>query len=292
MGEHYLPYTLTTHGHPLVIGLVGGSRSGKSHLLTTMISAIEDRALAPYQIHAEPVDFIRHENFRRQFTRPLLQGRQALEGTREGLVEYADALLVRSPTGVRPVVFFDVAGEDLLETSLTARFLLGASALIFVVDPAVALGALALGERLPREAVAHAADQTFETVLTRRGAANGTYLDVPAAVVVNKADRLRFEPPVDRWLRQELDGTVDAERIRAESRDVYAFLHQHSAQTWMEPFRRCRRCTLHFVSATGGEAVNQRFPRGVFPRRVLAPLVALFAMTGVLAGPGVDEVGV
>jgi hypothetical protein len=79
--------------------------------------------------------------------------------------------------------------------------------------------------------------------------------------------------------------------MAAESRAAYAFLYQRGALAWLQPFHECRRCTLHFVSATGAEPRDGVYPRGVRPRRVLEPLVALLAMTGILAGPESGKVG-
>jgi len=92
-------------------------------------------------------------------------------------------------------------------------------------------------------------------------------------------------------MRRRSDGKVDVVSIRAESRDAFALLHEHGAGSWLQPYYRCRKCTLHFASATGGEVVDSRYPRGARPSRVLEPLIALFAMTGVIGGPGMDEVG-
>ena len=47
-------------------------------------------------------------------------------------------------------------------------------------------------------------------------------------------------------------------------------------------------------SATGGDGAEQNtvYPRGVRPRRVIRPLAAMLAMTGVLTGPEADRVGI
>src|SRR5262249_21210518 len=94
---------------------------------------------------------------------------------------------------------------------------------------------------------------------------------------------VRFQSPVDTWLYADAD-RFDPAAVVDESRDAYAFLHRRGAQAGLRPYDKCRKCTLHFVSAPGGAATEGRFPRGVRPRRVLAPLISLFAMTGVLRG--------
>jgi hypothetical protein len=86
---------------------------------------------------------------------------------------------------------------------------------------------------------------------------------------------------------------LDAGEFLRESADVYAFLYEKGAAAWTRPYHDCAKATLHVASPTGG--AGQRggvYPRGVTPRRVLRPLVAMLAMTGVLTGSEAEKVGV
>jgi len=290
--EHHLPAALASYGEGLVIGIIGATRSGKSHLLAAMMYEIDRLGLQPHGLSAAPLDATGHNRYFRDLVRPFVTQGQQLGRTdpQESVSSYTDSLLVTSSTGTKPVTFFDVAGGDLQQSGRTTRFLAGAGALLFVVNPSMALGAQTADDPSPEAGERAPNDKAFATVLSRlRHPASPRFLDIPAAVVVTKSDRLRFESPVDTWLRMRSESTVDAVLIRAESRDVYAFLRHHGADAWLAPFHECRKCTLHFVSATGGEARGGRYQRGVRPTRVLAPLVALLAMTGVLAGG--EEVG-
>jgi hypothetical protein len=120
---------------------------------------------------------------------------------------------------------------------------------------------------------------------------------VSAAIILNKADIVRFQEPVDRWLRYEgsasTNGKLDWVEFLRESADVYAYLDANAALAMAAPYAVCDKATLHVASPTGvadtGDAV---YPRGVKPRRVLRPLVAMLAMTGVLTGPEAEKVGV
>src|ERR1019366_6683299 len=103
-------------------------------------------------------------------------------------------------------------------------------------------------------------------------------------------DKLRFEPIVGRWLTQPSgSGRIDPARVRAESRDIFAFLYERNAMWSLVPFDTFRRCTLHAVSATGSNAPESEQPgnttgpppaytRPLRSRRVLEPLVAILAM--------------
>ncbi|MEO3813187.1 hypothetical protein ABGB17_29650 [Sphaerisporangium sp. B11E5] len=284
---HYLPVLYGRYRKPLVIGLVGASRTGKTHLLAAMMGEIEAGGLGGHGLTAVPLDMIRHRRFYRQFVQPLYRGQRLGFTPPTDLPEFVDALVVSrtGETGGHPVAFFDISGEQLAKVGRGERFLAAADGLIFVVDPEQAL-------RLPglAEDVGALGDLAFSNVLDQLYRQE-TLLDVPAVIVVSKSDRLRFMRPADRWLAAATPGHLDAELIRMESRDVYAFLHQHGAQGWLLPAARCRRATLHFASATGGRSTDERFPRGVRPQRVLNPLIAMLAMTGVIDGPEAKEVG-
>jgi hypothetical protein len=283
--EHYLPATYADYGDPLVVGLVGAPHSGKTHLLTAMIRQAYLNGLASYGITVAALDFRRHKHFREQFVQPFEQG-GALAGTDTGLVEAADILLLRGPTGQRPVVFFDVSGEDLESTDArnrAARFLLTVNAVMFVH---------ASEDQLESgQSSAASENRSFDLAIERL---HGRRL--PVALTVTKSDRLRYVPPADRWLYRGDERVVDAARIRAESRDVYSYLHHTGAGASLRPFEAFQRCTLHFASASGGDAVpvdatKKYFPRGFHPTRVLEPLVSILAMTGVIPGQEAEKVG-
>jgi hypothetical protein len=73
-------------------------------------------------------------------------------------------------------------------------------------------------------------------------------------------------------------------------------MHEKGALALARPYRLCDKATLHIASPTGGacdgEGDGSVYPRGVTPRRVLRPLVAMLAMTGVLTGPEAGRVGI
>ncbi|AQZ65201.1 unnamed protein product [[Actinomadura] parvosata subsp. kistnae] len=268
--EHHLPYTYVRHGRPLVIGLVGGPETGKTHLLASMIGAIEQGGLRPYGLTTDAVDIERHAEYVNSYVRPLLVERVALNRTtHRATAEPVDALLVNDGQHTTAVAFFDIAGELLRSATHEAtRFVPAIGGLLFVIDAATKS--------------ARMGDESFRAVLDRLPKTGGR-LDIPAAIAVTKSDAVRFQAPVDTWLYAEPD-RLDPAAVLRESRDVYAYLHRRGAQAWLSPYDKCRKCTLHFVSATGAAATEGRYRRGVRPRRVLEPLISLFAMTGVLRG--------
>jgi hypothetical protein len=285
IGPHYLPADYGRFGSPVVLGFVGLTKSGKSHLLASMVGAIVAHELEKTcGIQASPLDQAWHRRYMDAWVSPLLKQRKVLPGTREDRVaEFADAFIMKRPDGQEQVVaLFDVAGGDLARLNETKEFLWIANGLFFVIDP----------ERLSAQ---WAEDETFSNVLdiVRKGARQ----PVSAAIVLNKADMVRFEEPVDRWLRYEgsasKSGALDWVEFLRESADVYAYLDAKNARAMAAPYEVCDRATLHVASPTGGaDTGDDIYPRGVKPRRVLRPLVAMLAMTGVLTGPEAEKVGV
>ncbi|MER6672765.1 hypothetical protein [Streptomyces sp. NPDC000983] len=281
---HYVPVPYLTNGRPLTVAMIGASGSGKSHLLTQMVAEVIDGGLKPYGVKWQSVNHADHSQFVRERVARLRQGRQLEATGQTSFAEFVEALLLTGADGqVRPVAFFDLGGEDLLRTDSLLRFLLGVDALVFVVDPLLALRMPQLDEpRRQARLTVTGSDPAFDTVLDRLPHSGG-YLNVASALVVGKADLLRFEPPVDRWLTDDASDTVfDPRLLQEESRDAYAFLSRHAGPGWLRPFDSALRCTLHFASATGGSAQDNTFPHGVRSRRVLGPLVSVLAMCGML----------
>ncbi|MFJ8634404.1 hypothetical protein [Streptomyces sp. NPDC093568] len=291
---HYIPVPYLTYGRPLTVAMVGQSSTGKSHLLTQMIAAITDGGLEPFGLKWQSVNPEQHARFVRDRVQPLRNG-EVLDHTpglgMDDFARFVESLLITDPRGqVRPVAFFDLGGEDLVRTDAALRFLLGVDALVFVVDPALALPLPQLDHARERWGVEvnRDGDLAFGTVLDRLPK-NGGYVDVPSAMVLGKADLLRFQPPVDRWLTRPPATSVDPALVREESRDLYGLLRRHAGQAWLRPFDALRRCTLHIASATGGQEDQGRYPAGAGPRRVLEPLLSLFAMHGLIQLPGGAE---
>jgi hypothetical protein len=282
-GEHHLPIDYGKHGRPVIIGFIGLTKSGKSHLLSAMLGEIEKGELEDYGIKANPIDIAMHKNFLHERVYPFIKQDIVLPATKEGVLSFADAFLITTEDGSeRPVALFDVAGAELTKADKTKQFLNVVDGLIFVVDP----------DQLDGHGLG---DEAFDTVLNVLRNAGLLPDKVSAAIVLNKVDMVRFEDPIATWLRSE-SKQVDAGEILRESADVYAYLESRGAQAWTRPFRECAKATLHVASPAGGappsEGAGGKYPRGVTPRRVLQPLVALLAMTEVLTGEQAERVGI
>lgn len=279
---HLLPYRYGDYGSPVVIGVIAGGLAGKTHLLAAMIGTlIREAGLGRLQLRLDPLDFRIHAQYEQAVIRPFLQERRVLPITRRGQVEFTDALRVHNPATGRShaIAFFDVGGEQ-LQNYRENTFLSAVNALLFVVD-----AAQLTARRRDR---AGPADPVFDSVLDRLGRVHGYsrsgFVSLPAAVVVAKADLLRFlgEQDLDHWLGQPEDEEFDLSTMEQESEDVFRLLHR-KGKSYLTPATKCLRSTLHFASAAGVAPEGDRFPElGFGPRRTLKPLLALFDSLGIL----------
>ncbi|SMD27611.1 TRAFAC clade GTPase domain-containing protein [Kibdelosporangium aridum] len=292
--EHHLPVMYADYDDPLVVALVGRPRSGKTHLVVAMIrELLHSAAAGSAGLRAQPLDFYQHVTFKRNYLDPFENGRR-LPGTRNEAGTYLASLVVECGKVKRALVFFDVAGEDFRNSENTrlTRFLVNAGALLFVEDAPHVFRNSAEERDIrddPSLSGPLGASNEFVWEAVGRLPSGGRHL--PAAIALTKSDRLRYVRPVDRWIRHDPGGQVSAEQLLAESRDVYALLSAGSS-SMTRLYNEFERCTLHFVSATGGAvASDDRFPAGIRPRRVLTPLLALFAMSGVITGQQAERVG-
>jgi len=281
---HYLPVDYGRFGPPVVLGFTGIAGAGKSQLLAAMVGEIERGGLREYGINTRPIDRSLHANFLEEKVRPLLSDGKVLPPTPPGITGFADAFLITTTSGPnRVITLFDVAGGDLTRMVHAKKYLDIADGLFFIVDPT----------QIESRGVG---DITFNNVLDLLGDADRLPAKVSAAIVLSKADTVRFEDPVARWLRSGDSTVLDAAQFVRESEDVYAFLYGKEAEAWCRPYRDCARATFHVVSSTGGSSLREgtlgTYQQAIAPRRVLRPLVAMLAMTGVLTGPVAETVGI
>ncbi|POM27805.1 hypothetical protein BTM25_22270 [Actinomadura rubteroloni] len=283
--DHYIPASLGGM-KPLIIGLVGKTSSGKSHLLAAMMKELENAALKiTHRLNVLPLDARLQRTLTEKYQLGLLNDRRVLPRTFRGTPEFTCAYRVTSGhTGEQyALLVFDVAGEIFTagETAAMTPFMAVADALIFVAD----------GADLDVRPGAPVADPGFTAVLTHvdqvRARGGQQFLPVPAALVVAKSDKLRTFPEVDRWIARDDD--LDLTTVEQESEDAYAFLRARGAGSWLAPVQECSDATLHFASATGVDPEDGEYPERSFRRqRVLRPLLALLAMRGVLPRRMID----
>ena len=82
---HFLPANYGRFGRPVVLGFVGQTMAGKSHLLSAMVAGIHSGELRKgYQVSSDPLDHARHRMFLDSHVNPLLREDKVLGGHRRG----------------------------------------------------------------------------------------------------------------------------------------------------------------------------------------------------------------
>ncbi|MGW1120433.1 hypothetical protein ACWD5B_25495, partial [Streptomyces tanashiensis] len=168
--EHELPVPYLTNGEPLSVALVGSSSVGKTHLLAAMLGEVELGGLEPYGLKCRPLNPEAHRTYLRERVQSLQQGRQLGRTGQQTFARFADGLLVQAGGAQpRPVVFFDLAGEDLAQDGEVGRFLMGVDAFVFVLDPLRALRLPGLDPVREQSGLRRRdlGDEAFTTVLNR-----------------------------------------------------------------------------------------------------------------------------
>jgi hypothetical protein len=265
--DHYIPASLGGM-KPLIIGLVGKSSSGKSHLLAAMMQELENAALKiTHRLNVLPLDARLQRTLTEKYQLGLLSERKVLPRTFRSTPEFTCAYRVTSGhTGEQyALLVFDVAGEIFTagDTATMTPFMAVADALVFVAD----------GADLDVRPGAPVADPGFTAVLTHidqvRARGGQQFLPVPAALVVAKSDKLRTFPEIDRWIVRDDD--LDLTTVEQESEDAYAFLRARGAGSWLAPVQECADSTLHFASATGVDPEDGEYPERSFRRQRVLP---------------------
>ncbi|WP_160050505.1 hypothetical protein [Nocardiopsis sp. FR4] len=280
--EHHLPYQyVSADSDPVVVALIGSYKAGKTHLLASMVGAIQNQGLEQFGLSASPLDVRGYEEFTNTKVRPLLDRGEMLDRTSHDVWEFEVGLMVgdaETPSAPpRAVTFFDVSGEVLGTAGQAEKqvFLDTVDGFLFVFST----------EDMRNERP----ETTFATVLDLVADKQ----DKAAVLVMSKADLFRFEHPVDRWLRDGVRAP-DAERVEEETRDLYAFVSRYDkGRTYLRPWFEFGRTAIHAASATGGPPLpeGRAYARPVRPQRALQPFLTLMAATGVLGGAEARKVG-
>jgi hypothetical protein len=295
-----------------IIGLVGGSSSGKSHYIAALIDELlHGKAIYGENIGCARVEALNQEIERRymkDFYRPVFELRTRLVAT-AAFVETTDVnmpliytMTFPSQSRWRPdrvvnLMFYDAAGEQLgdrraLETF--HRYVLNASALIFLVDPLTLPG---FKQRLPFHLRSEEHGSTppadlLNVIVTSaqkyRSRLRRT-LSMPIAMTLAKSDLVRFTleglGQNTLFLRDTdyPDGFV-AEEFNIISREVQSVMLRFGAHHFIEASRASfSRLTFCAVSATGESYdVDRENFRRIRPRRCLDPLLWNLTQLGVI----------
>lgn len=304
-----LPYNCD-HAENIIIGLVGGPTSGKGHYIAALIREIEENAaLAPYGcITARPLNEKVRRTYRELYYDPLFGRNELLEGTprlapgsvNEPLIYTLifESAETNKAMKTYNLVLFDAPGEQIIDEKELVefnRYVLHSSGLIFLLDP-MTMGAVR--KNLP----AHLKPEfvpTYEPYQTVNAIAaiyqqdknllSHERIDVPAAMVVSKADVLRYVARATGISSALLEPALvsvsgysraETQRVSAEVQETLKVIAPSGV---LQAANLFRTATFHLASATGASADSTGHYPKVKPMRVVEPLVSILWQRGVIA---------
>lgn len=280
-----------------IVGMVGGTFSGKSHYVASLIKQIElEGALEDVGcIRCSPLDDITRERYLKNFYEPLFVNKRALQpnpATPTGeIIKPLIYVMVFERKNLRPrvkrvnLILFDTGGEDMADEAKIAqiaRYIVNSNGLIFLVDPMSIKGIVDhlpyhLRPRVtPRESFRNL-DPVINILSRQLGIMPGEPIPVPVAITMAKSDLLRYlleDPTSSPVFLQRPDYTQgyseqDAEMVDAEIGEIIRRCEGASLLNNKNAFGEAK---FFAVSATG-MAPNERGEfHDVQPLRCADPL--------------------
>lgn len=291
------------------IGIVGGSSSGKSHYIASLIRQIEqERALDSLGcVDFYPVVPKLGQEYVQRYYACLYQRKEVISEaqTAAGFTEPLVYVLVFRRKNMSPrvkqvnLILLDVAADDLLDAQAKneqiTRYVAGAAGLIFLVDP---FTIPALAEWIPAhlrqgqvgpegfrilDAIAHISRRC-------RGTREGLALPLPTAITVAKSDLLRYAlgNPGTRAAflsRPNYAGGYQALQLPQVNEEVKEVLQRYEGGVFLAKGALFSQTGYFAVSATGcAPDYGQNPPRFRFvqPIRCVDPLIWLLIQRKVI----------
>ncbi len=287
----------------LLIGLVGGMESGKSHYVATLVHQLRHEVALRFNFALVALDQSTMDRYRSEFYEPLFEHRSQIDKTQATAAPLLYELSIAPRDGrerrLRSVTLalYDTAGdffESMQDVATNTPYLRRVAGLVLLVDPLQIAevrdhvgSAAALPQEHPRGRPMHVI-QTVMNELTKSPTAQpGARFETPLAVTATKCDVLRdvglipgncawsdetavHDGTYDRRLHDAINGLF-AERIRRWVPDA----HQTVAVRFAD-------YAFFGISATGCSPGEDRRYDYVAPWRVEEPLLWLLWRLGVL----------
>lgn len=293
-----------------IIAIVGGTFSGKSTYIASLIKQLERE---PVLRNVGCKEFFplpgsdTEDRYEREYYEPLWMRREVLPPNKptpnDKFVKPLVFVMVfcnndrwRTLRRVNLIVF-DTAGEELVDPVLMAqvsRYVLNASGIIFLIDPLTMPG---IADQLPLHLQPKGAIGTegFRTVQRaasmirrHRGISEGSSIPVPAVFTLVKSDLLRF--PLNRGGNIGLNSPIlcdsdyshgfnvgDYEKV---SRDVETLVNEKDGPALSQARSSFQRASFAAVAPTGCSSDATGHYLQMEPRRCADPLIWLLWQMG------------
>ncbi len=292
-----------------IIALVGGRSSGKSHYIATLINELERGRDLEHIGCAEfrPSNQSVSTRYRQGYYEPFFGRREVLPFTPTvvGGNVYKplvyEMLFERKQSWRRPksvnLVIFDVSGEDIqdqVSLAVYCRYIMHASAMIFLIDPLAMPGVRdKLPEYLrPKVAPGDEAFRILNSVVQiyerYKGTRPGTRISVPAALTVAKSDLMKYVQDVDMhsiiFHDPDYSDGIKMNDMKAISDEVEAIIDRIEGPALLRPSKRFTNRSFFSISATGCSSDDTGHFPTISPRRCLDPLFWALWKLGVVEG--------
>jgi hypothetical protein len=288
--HHQLPHAYAEGGDRL-IGMVGTKSSGKSHFIAILFHELFERVGAQYKARVEMLDDDTRERVRGELLPRIYRDGVVLEGSITAAVDER----IRRPLGIRlnfgksddvvNTVFFDTAGEDLVNSEVLGReasYVGHCGALILLLDPLqipAVREALGSSVPLPDEVVDPSVIVRNVTALLRReqGVDSPKQLALPLAITFSKLDAIRplFDEGSPIFAEPLVSDRYDAGAARSLSALLRAHVVQWLGSGFDQFISENYKTSCYFgVSALGSQPVDGgQLARDVAPHRIADPLL-------------------
>ncbi len=289
--------TQTDHVDSKILAVIGGTSSGKSHYIATMVQQLQSVLGPNMKIKVMGVGDTTRTNYRDYYYERVYRDKLVLDQTqsaqnnpvvRDPLIYRLEFPRQRLRIRAINLVLFDAAGEDIQDENtlgLYNKYILHAAGIIFLINP---LQILSVCEQLgispdTGEIVQHTLERVVELYFTAHGFKPGHQIKVPTAFVLSKSDVL--EPIVDKQsaFLQELPhiGHYDLRDFEMIHEEMKSYLSSWGADGLLSLAESFNPHGFFAISALGSHPKNLTIPQ-INPRRAGDPILWLLTQLGYL----------
>ena len=302
-----LPANIESMGDQ-IIGLVGGNSAGKSHYISSLIAVLKDGGAIPIGCtRFSPINDDVGLHYINEYYEPVFVRKEPItKSTRRSLKPLIYTMLFKKP-GWLPwfprtegvyLVLFDGAGEDQEDQTILvqhSRYILNASALIFLIDPMTMQGVVGQMpvHRRPthkivtnREAI-NMLDRVIRMIESSQALRPGRKLGIPTAITIAKSDELQCIDKLDKQSIFFCDAVygnqVRVADFKTIDDEVRALISEYDNPMLLETSKTFKNVSFFAISATGcpPDPSTNHFPH-IKPHRCLDPLLWALWKLGVI----------
>jgi len=298
---------LPTHSefiHSKILAVIGGTSSGKSHYIATMIKQLRSVIRPNFDVRVRSVGDATRRNYFKYYYRRVYREKLLLDQTqsaganpvvREPLIYRLEFPCWCFSVPAINLVLFDAAGEDIEDENTIAlynKYILHASGIIFLINPLQIEAVCEYLECPPDggELIQHTLDRNIE-LFEKHGLKSKRKIKIPTAFVLSKSDVLEPKegrPPLvggDSLLFEDVPHVrkYDLRDFEMVHEEVKALLDDWGEGELLSTAQRFKPHGFFAISALGcnPDKKTLKIP-SINPRRCCDPILWLLTQLGYL----------